>query len=157
MKQPSYADHAITGATKLLGFESNSPQQTFNYPALGAFVPFIPSTAKQFIGTIQQTGFINGPILIPMTGTSNQIGEVQDSMRLSQGEFVIEFEAGTFSSGTLYAFVGASGTSGSSPTLLQISIDTLDVNDSKIKINNFDIVTQANVDSMNFPLHLILI
>lgn len=156
MKQPSYADHAITGATKLLGFESNSPQQTFNYPALGAFVPFIPSNAKQFIGIIQQSGITFGPNLIPMDGTTNQIGTIQDSIREAAGEYAIEFEPGTFQFGTLYAFPGCSGF-GTPLTIVQISVDPFDTSYSKLKINNVGLIDQLNTDGISIPLHLILI
>lgn len=156
MKQQNYTDHAITSATKLLGYESDSPQQTFNYPALGAFVPFIPSTAKQFIGIIQQAGLIFGPSLIPMTGTTNQIGTVQSSTRQSAGEYIIEFESGTFESGTLYAFPGCAE-SGTPLTIVQISIDPLDVNNSKLKVNNVGLIDQLNTDGFSIPIHLILV
>jgi hypothetical protein len=156
MKQPNYTDHAITESTKLLGFESNSPQQTFNYPAFGAFVPFIPSNAKQFIGIINQSGSINGPSLTPMTGTVNQIGQIVGSVRDSAGDYRIEFDPGTFEFGTLYVFVGAPESGGVSPSIIQMSKDSSDLTYSKLRVSNYNVFSGTNEDGLNFPIHIIL-
>lgn len=156
MKQQNYADHAITGETKLLGFESDSPQQTFNYPVTGAFIPFIPSNALQFIGTITQTNNVTGPNITVAPGTINQIGSLVDSIRNAPGEYYIQFEPDTFSNGQLSIFIGSSVAS-SDPKILCMSLDTFDPDNSKINVNHFDLLTQTFVDIFSFSIHMIFI
>lgn len=153
---PAYPDHEITTATKLLGYENESPMETFNYPVTGAFIPFIPSNAKQFIGTIFQTNNVTGPNLTVAPGTTNQIGPLVDSARNSPGEFYIQFAPGTFSDGKLYIFIGALEAV-SDPKILCMSLDTFDPDDSKINVNHFDLLTQTFVDIFSFSVHMIFI
>lgn len=157
MKQPSYANHEMTTATKLLGFESTSPQQTFNYPVTGAFIPFIPSDAMQFIGTMGQNGPILGPSMITMTGTTNQLPELVSSVRNSAGNYTWEFPEDTFLTKQLYVYFGPSRSTSVNPTQIQMGIDTSDTTYSKVNIVQTDLITQSQIDGINIPIHLILI